>query len=620
MRYFSPLLSLLLVAASSGMPTWAADPPDTESNASPGATERDEGAGYADPRDAVLLPERIAQRDYIREVSELLKARQFDELNAIYKELIESKARFATGDPKLAWYYYGVTSWQICPPNQRPLALFKLLRDWKELHPDVLAPKLAEAIVQHDYAWYARGGGFAHTVTPENAKRYEDRLVKTRELLLEAFDVQGQDPHLHVVEIDVARSSGSGVAKMREQLDKAVAIDPDYLPAYRSMAFSLLQRWYGAPGDLEAFLDEAVERTKEKWGQSLYALLAVYSNREGDQIFTNTDVEWRRMKAGFEDLRQRFPEVMLYPNLYSQYALYADDRETAARVFNEIGDRFDRQTWGAGVTFDRMRKIAIEGDTQPASQVLLPMTTYVYCLRFHPDTRELYTAIARRNLPGWDPTTGLLGKVIDTGKRMPYKFDFSSDGQTLAMASPDGEIIVRDLQSGEDIASVKPGSPLYDLRFAPDGSLVVGVRQANPVAYVFEVQAETLHEFPVADNVLTSVALSPDAKMLATGESKKRFRVWSVPDGRELTSVTDFTFVIGALAFSPDGRTLAVGHAKGKTRPPKGMISLYDTATWKKTADIFAAEVYVNSLCYSPDGTMLASGSYDGRVKLWDVD
>jgi WD40 repeat protein len=54
------------------------------------------------------------------------------------------------------------------------------------------------------------------------------------------------------------------------------------------------------------------------------------------------------------------------------------------------------------------------------------------------------------------------------------------------------------------------------------------------------------------------VALSPDARWLATGDEKGRLRLWDLRTGEQMGDRDVYGAVVSALAFSPDGRHLAV--------------------------------------------------------------
>ena len=98
----------------------------------------------------------------------------------------------------------------------------------------------------------------------------------------------------------------------------------------------------------------------------------------------------------------------------------------------------------------------------------------------------------------------------------------------------------------------RPSFPrgIYVLKFADDGSLVVGVTQQNPMVYVFDVAASSVHQFSAGDATVMSMAMSPDARLLATGDASSSFRVWSLPDGNELKRVSGLSFSVGAGLFS----------------------------------------------------------------------
>nr|WP_322680269.1 NB-ARC domain-containing protein [Nostoc sp. DedQUE03]MDZ7975690.1 NB-ARC domain-containing protein [Nostoc sp. DedQUE03] len=111
---------------------------------------------------------------------------------------------------------------------------------------------------------------------------------------------------------------------------------------------------------------------------------------------------------------------------------------------------------------------------------------------------------------------------------------------------------------------------------------------------------------------ISSVAFSPNGKLLATGDADGKTYLWQVEDGKLLFSCTGHSSWVKSVAFSPDGQTLASG-SEDQT------VKLWDVHTGKCLKTLQGHSNWVRSVAFSPDGQTLASGSEDQTVKLWDV-
>jgi WD40 repeat protein len=153
---------------------------------------------------------------------------------------------------------------------------------------------------------------------------------------------------------------------------------------------------------------------------------------------------------------------------------------------------------------------------------------------------------------------------------------------------------------------------------------------------------------------LTSMAISPDGRMVAAGDDAGNVQVWDTseqdPAGRVVGSkhegrVTSVAFsrdgriasagvdgvvdisspdggpsppiVTGAeifsVAFSPSGDRLALGRADGT-------IQLFDVNNRAPVPSALRANAHIDgvmSVAFSPDGQFLASGGADNKVRLW---
>lgn len=104
-----------------------------------------------------------------------------------------------------------------------------------------------------DWAWQARGDGWAFTVTPAGGQAFEDRLKLAQQEMEQAIQVNpsGWTAHRQLIVVAMGRSLPRDF--MERHFAKAVEFCPTYQPAYAAKLNYLKPRWHGTKEDLLAF-------------------------------------------------------------------------------------------------------------------------------------------------------------------------------------------------------------------------------------------------------------------------------------------------------------------------------------------------------------------------------
>jgi WD40 repeat protein len=111
---------------------------------------------------------------------------------------------------------------------------------------------------------------------------------------------------------------------------------------------------------------------------------------------------------------------------------------------------------------------------------------------------------------------------------------------------------------------------------------------------------------------ISSVSISQNGKLLASGSNDKKIKLWNLPDGDLSKTLEDGTVDIYCLAFSPDGTMLAAGGTGS-------VIKLWRVSDGTVLTTLTGHSGDIYSVAISSDGTRLASGSMDKTIKLWSL-
>lgn len=258
----------------------------------------------------------------------------------------------------------------------------------------------------------------------------------------------------------------------------------------------------------------------------------------------------------------------------------------------------------------------------------------------------------------WDTNTG---KEINTLKRHlngVTSLALSEDGITLASGSRDKTVCVWRLPEGNILSSLSANAAsVWSLSMTSDCKLIAsasyreirlwqypsGKLYKTLTGFKTEVECTLIssddsflvggggkndHKVRVWDlpsgelrftleghhDAITSLAICPNNKILATGSKDNTIKLWSLTTGENISTLDDHTGIIWQIKITPDGKTLI-------SVSEDGTVKLWQLETGNLLTTLVAEEKPAPIWCLdvSADGSLLATGGKNNTVRLWSL-
>jgi len=114
--------------------------------------------------------------------------------------------------------------------------------------------------------------------------------------------------------------------------------------------------------------------------------------------------------------------------------------------------------------------------------------------------------------------------------------------------------------------------------------------------------------------LIYKMALSPDGLTLASPSLDSTIRLWNCTTGEAGLRLKGHAGAVQCTAWSPDGKLIASAGGSDYT------VNLWDARSGDLYLTLHGQGNPVLSIAWCPGGNLLATGSFDGIVRLWDVE
>lgn len=302
-----------------------------------------------------------------KKINDLLLAKDFAAIESEATSARDNRERFRGGFWKIASLYDATQTLYAEYKGQKISDemwknRIELLNKWKSEMPESITARVALAGAYIEYGWFARGSGWANTVSDSDYAFMKERLGTAEAELLEASKLGTHCPHLSAQLLNIGVANGWPRDKFDKLFDQATKAEPNYIPYYLTKSENLKEKWNGEPYDWQKFIDslpgKLLTLDTDEVDIIYFAIVA-------DKLSDPTGNNWAmiskdRIKKGFADMEKKFTPSNYRLNQFAYLSCLTMDLDSAKNAFELIGDDRNEGVWNEKL-FYIMKQLAQKG-------------------------------------------------------------------------------------------------------------------------------------------------------------------------------------------------------------------------------------------------------------------
>lgn len=242
--------------------------------------------------------------------------------------------------------------------------------DWRRRVKNSTMADLAEAMLFSEWAYSARGNGYANSVSSQNMAIYVYRTEMAAAALDDVAGRASNNPLWYTLSLEVGLDQAKDREKLQAIFDRGMAKAPKYRPLYRRMLRILMPRWGGSYDDVDKFINQVYTQSASARGYQRYAeLYSTYARMEGDELdlFSDTHAFWSEMRNGYLGLVRRYPASDVVLNSFANFACRANDKDDYNRLRGAVGKRLASTAWSGKYSIESCDKLLAAPGAYPNS-------------------------------------------------------------------------------------------------------------------------------------------------------------------------------------------------------------------------------------------------------------
>lgn len=206
----------------------------------------------------------------------------------------------------------------------------------------------------------------------------------------------------------------------------------------------------------------------------------------------------------------------------------------------------------------------------------------------------------------------LLGDLVRTDDAV-FAVSLSPDETRLATAGADRAVRVYDFASQKQQLLIEDHADwVMDIAWSADGSRLASASRDKTSKVFDAATGDSLVTFNGHGQPVYGVAFQADGKIVVTSGSDKQLRTWNVADAKQVRAIGGFGNEVFRVVVNPEGQVFSCSADK--------TVRSHQIADGKAVKTFSGSTDWVYSVAVHGDSHRVAAGSYNGEVRIWNVD